>query len=562
MSKILRVDMTNLKVVVEVPPSEYEWLGGRALTARIINREVPPTCHPLGKYNKIIFAPGLLAGSRFPASGRLSVGFKSPLTGGIKESNVGGTSGQKLGRLGLKAIILEGQPADTKLHIIKVTKDGATIQLADNLTGLTNYAVVKELKVIHGENVGVLTIGPPGERKASMASVACTDMDGMPSRQLARGGAGAVMGSKRIKAIVIDDTGTKPIAAKRAKAFGELVMEYTKFLDENKGANLVRAYGQMGGLVWISDRNHSLPVRNFTSGMFEGASKIGGKEAIGYLTSQGSQWSIPCMPGCLQRCSNIVRDKEGNYVTSGLEFETAALLGANLGIDDIYAIAAMSRLDDDYGLDDIEMGVTLGVAVDAGIMNFGDSARAIALINEIGQGTTLGRILGEGAAVTARAFGISRVPVIKGQAVPAHDPRVENGTGVTYCTSPMSDHTAGAVLFRQETPAEAVKASKQVQINVAMVDSLGLCYIAFTERAYPMEKVTEIVNAQCGLDLSYEDMQEMGKAVLKEERAFNLKAGFAPSADRLPEFFKEEPSPPSDFVFDVPDSGIDSFWDF
>jgi len=562
MSKILRVDMTNLKVVVEDSPPEYERLGGRGLTARILNREVSPTCHPLGKHNKIIFAPGLLAGSRFPSSGRLSVGFKSPLTGRIKESNVGGTSGQKLGRLGIKAIILEGQPDDSKLHIIKVNKDGTTILPADKLTGLTNYAVVKELMAVHGKDVSVLTIGPPGERRASMASVACTDMDGMPSRQLARGGAGAVMGSKGIKAMVIDDTGTKPIAAKRAKAFRELVTEYTKFLVESKGANLVRAYGQMGGLVWISDRNHSLPVRNFTSGMFEGANKIGGKEAIGYLTSQGSQWSIPCMPGCLQRCSNIVRDKEGNYLTSGLEFETAALLGANLGIDDIYAIAAMSRLDDDYGLDDIEMGVTLGVAVDAGIMNFGDSAKAIALINEVGQGTTLGRILGEGAAVTARAFGISRVPVIKGQAVPAHDPRVENGTGVTYCTSPMSDHTAGAVLFRQPTPAEAVKASKQVQINVAMVDSLGLCYIAFTERAYPMEKVTEIVNAQCGLDLSYEDMQEMGKAILKEERAFSLKAGFAPSADRLPEFFKEEPSPPSNFVFDVPDSEIDSFWDF
>ena len=562
MSKILRVDMTNLKVAAEDSPPEYERLGGRGLTARILNREVPPICHPLGKHNKIIFAPGLLAGSRFPSSGRLSAGFKSLLTGGIKESNVGGTSGQKLGRLGIKAVILEGQPVDTKLYIIKVDKGGANILPADNLTGLTNYAVVKELMAIHGKDVSVLTIGPPGERKASMASVACTDMDGMPSRQLARGGAGAVMGSKGIKAMVIDDTGTKPIAAKRAKAFRELIMEYTKFMDESKGANLVRAYGQMGGLVWISDRNHSLPVRNFTSGMFEGASKIGGKEAIGYLTSQGSQWSIPCMPGCLQRCSNIVRDKEGNYLTSGLEYETAALLGANLGIDDIYAITAMSRLDDDYGLDDIEMGVTLGVAVDAGIMNLGDSARAIALINEIGQGTTLGKILGEGAAVTARAFGISRVPVIKGQAVPAHDPRVENGTGVTYCTSPMSDHTAGAVLFRQETPAEAVMASKQAQINVAMVDSLGLCYIAFTERAYPMEKVTEIVNAQCGLDLSYEDMQEMGKAVLKEERAFNLNAGFAPSADRLPEFFKEEPSPPSNFVFDVPDSEIDSFWDF
>ncbi len=563
MSNILRVDMTTLKVAVEDSPPEYEWLGGRGLTARILNREVSPTCHPLGKHNKIIFAPGLLAGSRFSASGRLSAGFKSPLTQGIKESNVGGTAGEKLGRLGVKAIILEGQPDDTKLYVIKVTKDGATILPADNLTGLVNYAVAKELKTVHGENVSLLTIGPPGERKASMATVACTDMDGMPSRHLGRGGPGAVMGCKRVKAIVIDDTGAKPIAARREAAFKALVKDYATFMDENKGANLVRAYGQMGGLTWISGRNHSLPVRNFTSGAFEEANKIGGKETIEYLTGQGSQWGIACMPGCLQRCSNIVRDKEGKYLTSALEYETAAMLGANLGIDDIYAISAMSRLDDDYGLDDIEMGATLGVTADAGMMSFGDSARAIALVNEIGQGTILGRILGEGAAVTARAFGISRVPVVKGQAVPAHDPRVENATGVTYCTSPMgADHTAGDILFRQSTPAEAVKASKQAQINVAIVDCLGLCLNAFMDRAYPMEKVTEMVNAQCGLDLSYESLQEIGKAVLKEERAFNLNAGFAPSADRLPEFFREEPSPPSDAVFDVPDSEIGSFWDF
>jgi aldehyde:ferredoxin oxidoreductase len=490
------------------------------------------------------------------------VGFKSPLTGGIKESNVGGMVGQQLGRLGIKAIILEGQPSDGKLSIIKVTKDGVEVLPVDKLTGLSNYTVASELRAVHGDRIGVVTIGPPGERGAAMASIACTDMDGMPSRQLARGGAGAVIGSKGIKALVIDDTGAKVVAAKRPEVLRELVTDYTKFLDENKGANLVRAYGQMGGLVWMSDRNHSLPVKNFTSGAFEGAGRIGGKEAIGYLTNEGSQWSISCMSGCLQSCSNIIRDKAGNYLTSGLEFETAALLGANLGIDDIYAIAAMSRLDDDYGLDDIEMGVTLGVAVDAGIMKFGDSTRAIALINEIGQGTNLGRILGGGAAVTARAFGISRVPVVKGQAVPAHDPRVENGTGVTYCTSPMSDHTAGAVIFRQPTPAEAVAVSRQVQVNVAIVDTLGLCYIAFTERAYPMEKVAKIANAQCGLDLRYEDMQEMGKAVLKEERAFNIEAGLAPGADRLPEFFKEEPLPPSNLVFDVPDSEIDSFWDF
>jgi len=425
MDRILRVDMTNLEVTVEDSPSEYDRLGGRGLTARILTREVPPTCHPLGKHNKITFVPGLLGGSRIPSSGRLSAGFKSPLTNGIKESNGGGTAGHKLGRLGIKAIIVEGEPADaTKLYLLKVAKDGATILPADNLNGLSNYATAKQLRTIYGEDISLLTIGPAGERKASMATIASTDMDGMPSRHLARGGPGAVLGSKRIKAIVIDDAGSTPVAAEKGEVLREVLADYAKFMNENKGAGLVRSYGQMGGLVWISDRNNSLTVRNFTAGMFEGAGNIGGKDTVGYLIGQGSKWGIPCMQGCLQSCSNIIRDKERNYVTSALEYETVSMLGANLGIDDIDAIASMSRLDDDYGLDDIEMGVTLGIAVEAGLMEFGDSAKAIELINEIGQGTTLGRILGEGAAVTARAFGISRVAVIKGQAISAHDPRV------------------------------------------------------------------------------------------------------------------------------------------
>ena len=562
MSKILRIDMTNLKVAVEDSPPEYDLLGGRGLTARILTMEVIPTCHPLGKHNKLIFAPGLLAGSRFPSTGRLSAGFKSPMPQGIKESNVGGTTGQKLGRLGIKAIILEGQPADNNFYLIKINSTGTSILPADNLAGLTTYAVARELRAAHGADVAVLTIGPPGERKAAMATIAGTDMDGMPSRQLARGGAGAVMGAKRVKAIIIDDTGTQPVEAKRRAAFLETVQEYAKFMDENKGAGLVRTYGQMGGLTWTSDRNHSLTVRNFTAGMFEGAGKIGGRATVEYLTSLGGQWGIPCMAGCLQKCSNVIRDKNGNYVTSSLEYETVGMLGANLGIDDVNAIAAMDRLADDYGLDTIEMGVTLGIAAAAGVMDFGDSARAIALINEIGQGTTLGRILGEGAAVTARVFGISRVPVVKGQGLSAHDPRVQNGTGVTYSTSAMGDHTAGVVLFRQATPAEAVKVSKQNQINVAASDNLGLCYIAFFERAYPIEKTHAIISAQFGRDLTAEDVQEMGKAILKEEREFNLKAGLSPGANRLPEFMKEEPLPPGNLVFDVPDSDIDSFWDF
>ena len=563
MSKIVRVNMTNLKVTTEDSPPEYELLGGRGLSARILNKEVDPTCHPLGKYNKLIFALGLLAGSVFPSTGRISVGAKSPLTLGIKESNVGGTAGDKLGRLDIKAIIIEGQPAEDKLYTLKITKDKVSILPADDLAGLGNYATVEKLMDAHGKDVSILSIGTTGEMKMAMASVACTDTEGRPTRHAGRGGLGAVMGAKGVKAIVIDGAGTKPVEAKNVEALRKAIRDYTKMLNENKAAVLMRENGTLGGLKWISEKNMSLPTRNFTSGSFEEAANIGSKTVTELITSRGGEYGHRCMPGCILRCSNIFLDKEGNFVTGPIEYETAAMLGANLGIGDIDAIAVMTKLCDDYGLDTIEPGVCIGVAADAGLFKFGDCARAIDLLHEIGKGTTLGRVLGQGTAVTARVFGISRVPVVKGQGVPAHEPRVENGTGTTYCTSPQgADHNAGLVYQRAAVPAEAVEKSRERQISICVIDSLGICIMASIESGVTTEMLTEILNAQRGLNLSLEDVQEIGKAVLKEERAFNQKAGFTNAADRLPEFFLEDPLPPSGLVFNVSDSEIDSFWDF
>ena len=563
MKKILRADMTSLRVFMEDPPPQYEWLGGRGLIAEIANRDVLPTCHPLGKSNKLIFAPGLLAGSRCPSAGRLSVGFKSPITQGIKEANVGGTAGDKIGKLGIKAIILEGQPVGKKIYIVKVNKDGGEILPADTLASLTNNKVVERLVEMHGKDVSIVTIGPSGEMGMATAAVACTDIEGRPARFAARGGGGAVMGAKGVKAIVIDDAGTKPFPAKNNEAFQKFVREYAEWVRENKVTTALREYGTLGGLSWVSNINQSLPVRNFTSGVFEEALRIGSRELVQSIKGKGSQFNQPCMPGCLVRCSNIICDQEGNYLTSGLNFETAAMLGANLGINNFKTVAVLDKLCGDFGIDTIEIGVTLGISVDAGLMNFGDGDRAIALVQEIGQGTTLGRILGQGAAITAKVFGISRVPVVKGQGVPAHDPRVENGSGVTYCTSAMGpDHTSGLVMWRKGSSTEAIEASREAQINIAIADSLGLCIAAYTEATFPMVKTAEIVNAQFDTNLTYEDLKEMGKAMLRQERAFNLKAGIASSSDRLPEFFYEEPLPPSNLVFDVPNDEIDSFWDF
>ncbi len=562
MNKIYRVDMSTLKVTVEDSPQEYRWLGGRGLTSRIMTNEVPPTCHPLGKDNKIIVAPGMLCGSRFPSASRLSVGFKSPMTKGIKESNVGGTAGDKLGRLDVKAIVIENKPAeDDTFYVLKIDKNSLTILPGDEIAGLNNHDAVAKLRESHGEKTSICSIAKTGELKMLMATMAVTDMQGRPSRHCARGGLGAVMGSKGVKAIVIDDTGTKTVTPEDVDAFRSMVRDYADFVKESKGAQAYNAQGTMGGGSWVSDKNNSLPTRNFSAGQFEKMRDIGHRSVVERMKTEGSKWGVPCMPGCLVACSNNIIDKDGNWLTSGLEYETVAMMGANLGIDDIYAIARMDQLADNLGIDSIELGAALGVACDAGLLEFGDSERVFELIDEIDKATPLGRIIGQGTATFAICFGISRVPVVKGQGVPAHEPRVENGTGVTYATSAMgADHTAGMVLMREADSDAALAASKESQIVSMMVDSLGLCINSFKDPGYPMEKSTQIAQAMYGQEGNYELLREIAVTSLLQERAFNHRAGVGPGTDHLPEWFRTEPSPPTDYVFEVPQDKIDLFW--
>jgi aldehyde:ferredoxin oxidoreductase len=562
MKKIYRVDMFTMKVTVEDSPPEYDLLGGRGLISKIMAKEVPPTCHPLGRDNKVIIAPGLLCGSHFPSAGRLSVGFKSPMTKGIKESNVGGTAGNKLGNLDIKAIIIENKPIENKkFYILKIDSNALAILPGDEIVGLNNSDTVKKLSESYGEKVSICAIAKSGELKMMMATMSVTDLQGRPTRQCGRGGAGAVLGSKGVKAIVIDDMGTKPARPKEGDAFKDLALDYADFVKNSKSAQAYNVQGTMGGGSWVSDKNNSLPTRNFTAGQFDGMKNMAHRSVVERMKTEGSKWGVPCMAGCLVACSNRITDKEGNWITSGLEYETVAMMGSNLGIDDIYAVARMDKLADDMGLDSIELGAALGVVCDAGLCEFGDSKRALELIDEIDKATPLGLILGQGAATVATCFGISRVPVVKGQAIPAHEPRVENGTGVTYTTSAMgADHTAGMVLMRQPDSDAALAASKESQIVTMMVDSLGLCINAFKDPGYPMDKSTQIAQAMFGKDFNYDSLRSVAITSLLEERAFNFKAGVGPATDKLPEWFRDEVSPPSGHVFDVPQEKIDSFW--
>ncbi|MBW2042749.1 MAG: aldehyde ferredoxin oxidoreductase [Deltaproteobacteria bacterium] len=580
MDKILRIDMGadgGPKTTV-TDLGAYAGLGGRAMTSAIVSKEVPPLCHPLGADNKFVVAPGLLSGTTAAMSGRISVGCKSPLTGGIKEANAGGQPSQMLARLGYAAIVLEGKPRDDTLYKILINKDGVKIAPDNSLKTLGNYDVVEKMKGEFGEKIACISIGPAGEMKMAAASVACTDMEQRPTRHCGRGGVGAVMGSKGVKVIVIDDEGAAMRKPKDPEKFKEANRTFVAGLKKHpvSGQGLP-AYGT-NVLTNVINEAGGYPTRNFKTGQFEGAAKISGEAQAAMENERGGEGSAThgCHRGCVIRCSGTFYDKDGNYVTKQPEYETVWAHGGNCGIDDLDAIAQIDRLDDDYGLDTIEMGATIGVAMEAGLAQFGDAQAAINLVKEVGKGTDLGRILGNGAAVTGKVFGVERVPVVKGQAMPAYDPRTVQGIGVTYATSTMgADHTAGYAVATNILgvggsvdplkPAGQVELSRNLQITTAAVDAAGMCiFIAFPALDQPetFQALIDMINAFYGMSLTADDVAELGKSILKNEREFNKAAGFTPQHDRLPDYFKKEKLPPHNITFQVKDEELDQLFNW
>jgi aldehyde:ferredoxin oxidoreductase len=553
MDKILRVDMggDGGPRINEVPIGEYAGLGGRALTSAIVAKEVPATCHALGSENKLVIAPGLLSGTTAAMSGRISVGCKSPLTGGIKEANSGGQPSQVLARLGYAAIVLEGAPQSDDLYKIVVNKDGVQILADNSLKMLLNYDLIEKMKQEHGTKIACISIGPAGEMKMCTASVACTDMELRPTRHAGRGGVGAVMGAKGVKVIVLDDSGMGMRAAKDPEKFKNANKRFVEGLNSHAvtGEGLP-AYGT-NVLTNILSEVGGYPTYNFKEGSFAGASKISGETQAETETARGGMATHGCHRGCVIRCSGVYNDKDGNYLTKQPEYETVWAHGGNCGIDDLDTIAMLDFLDDNYGVDTIEMGNAIAVAMEAGLAEFGDGKAAINFVHEVGKGTHLGRILGGGAAAVAKAFGVERAPVVKGQAMPAYDPRAVQGIGVTYATSPMgADHTAGYAVAQNVLkvggdvdalkPEGQVELSRNLQIATAAIDSTGMClFIAFAILDQPetFQALLDIIGAYTGTEFTADGVTELGKKVLTDERDFNARAGFTKAHDRLPSYF-------------------------
>ncbi len=573
--KIFRVNMTNLTSTIEEVPAEWAGHGGRGLTSTIVAAEVPPTCHPLGPNNKLVFAPGLLTGTPAANSGRLSAGAKSPLTGTIKESNAGGSAAQMFARLGVKALIIEGQPKEDKLYRLHMTKDGVTIAEETELVGKGNFAVVDAMMEQHGKKIGVITIGPAGEWKMTAANISVKDPDGK-IRSHGRGGLGAVMGAKKVKCILIDDAGAPGVGIADPEKFKAAARKFAKALiDHPVSGEGLPTYGT-NVLVNVLNEAGGLPTKNFRFGEFEGHDKISGETMHDVIQSRGGKTKHGCHAGCIIQCSQVYPEEGGEYLTSGFEYETIWGFGANCCIDNLDDIAWADHYMDDIGIDSIETAVMMGVAMEAGIIPFGDGKGAIRLIkDEIGQGTPLGRVLGNGAGSVGAAYGITRVPVVKNQGIPAYDPRSVKGIGITYATSTMgADHTAGYSVATNILKVGGdvdplkkdgqVELSRNLQIATAAVDSTGLClFVAFPVLDIPeaLGAIVDMINARFGINLTGDDVTALGKTILKTERAFNQKAGFTAAHDRLPEFFSE-PVPPHNAVWDFSDEEIDAFWNF
>lgn len=559
--KILRVNTSNLETHYEDLPEDWKILGGRGLSAEIMKAEVPPQSDPLGPEAKLVIASGPLAGTLAPSCGRISIGGKSPLTQGIKEANAGGPVGQDLDKLGIRAIVIEGLPKSDKLYVLSITKDGAQLKDGEACRGLKTYDLANVMRKEYHDKISIISIGPVGERKSKASTIALTDKDGHCSRHAARGGLGAVMSAKGLKAIVIDDQGAPPIVYADRKAFQEALKNWPEVIKKDPSLAGTSKYGTPGIIVPLRSLG-SMPSKNYSSEPTEGFEALAGP-SLEKINQERKGGMDACMPGCLVRCSVVYNDANGNHLTSSYEYETLALMGTNLGIADPDAVARFDRICDDLGIDTIELGSALGVAASAGKMEMGNVASALALLDEVEKGTSFGRILADGVVATAKSLGITRIPAFKGQAIPAHDPRVTKATGVTYHTSPMgADHTAGVSYENPMSNEGQVERSLRAQIMTAMMDSLGYCILAApTNRKALLSFLKDLINARYGLHVDENDLIKIGRETLRDEVAFNKKAGFIEANDPAPEFVRTEPLAPTQSVFDVPVEQIDRIWD-
>jgi len=525
---------------------------GRFLIAKMLLDADVAQVDPLAPDNPLIFSVGPFAGTNFSNANRLSVGCKSPLTGGIKEANSGGTFGFAMGQLQIAGITLHG--ASDEWVVIRITKDGAiSFDDASPYMGLGNFDCAAKLHAAYGDKTSLALCGPVGEYLGLMAGVAFSDTDNRPSRLAARGGVGAVMGAKKVKAMVIDKDRMPPVND-RKKVMGA-IKDYGKKLGESVAVQSLKTTGT----AMVADlTNHlgALPVRNFSAGQLTGADdgplRMGGDYIRELNGGRGGETQHACMPGCLIKCSNVYVDDSGRELVSPLEYETIGLLGTNCGLEDPDDVARLNETANDLGVDSIELGATIGVLMEAGEGAFGDVGFMQNCLAEIRSGSARGRLYASGTARVGVALNVARVPVIKKQAISAYDPRIIEVTGISMMvTAQGADHTVGnAPSFKcdDKTIDELVAESLRMQINSAVADSMGLCVFGRSVTDDNLKLIADAINDAFDAGMTPDAIRDIGLETLRLEAAFNKAAGFDQDDDELPSFFHDEALPPTNKI--------------
>lgn len=547
MRKYYQIQLDTQSITEQEFEGEQIVRAGRYFIAKTLLENNIATVDPLSPDNMLIFSAGPFAGSSFSNANRTSVGCKSPLTGGIKEANAGGSFSYALGQLEIAGFDLRGAADDWV--VLHFRRDGTiSFDDASEYAGLGTFETADRLFEKYGKKTALSICGPVGEYLGLLAGISFTDTDRRPSRIAARGGVGAVMGSKKVKAIVLDMVKMPPFHD-RKKVIGG-IRTYAKKLQENE---VIETYNKIGTMAMADYINHvgGLPVNNFSTGRQTTPEdfKMGGEYIRDLNVSRGGKHTHACMPGCVIQCSNVYVDDDGNEIASPVEYETLGLLGTNCGIKDPDDLAALNWIANDLGVDTIETGAMIAVLMDAGLAEFGDVEFMSKVLGEIRAGTENGRIWAQGTARVGEHYNAARVPVVKKQAISAYDPRVIEITGVTYMTTAQgADHTAGNVpkIKSSDMDIDEIKRrSLEAQIAFAVPDALGLCLFGRSVTDTNVEFITDTINAAHGTDLKPEFFRQLGVDTLVLENEFNKRAGFDVEDDRLPQFFYDEPLEPT-----------------
>ncbi len=551
--KIARINLSTGEIKVEKLDLDmaHKFIGGRGLGTKILYDEGVATVDPLSPENKLIYITGPMTGANAPSTGRYMVVTKSPLTGMIACSNSGGIWGAKLKYAGWDAIIVEGEAP--KWTYINIEDDKIELLDAQEYLGMMSEAMDTALKEKHGAEASVLNIGPAGEKKVLMAAI-MNDKD----RAAGRSGVGAVMGSKKLKAIVVKasrrnldniaDVDALKAATKRAM---DVLM-----------ANPVTSSGlrQLGTAILVNIINNvgSLPTRNWQESYFEKAEDISGEAlAEKYLVKAGACYRCPIACG---RIINV-----NGHITGGPEYEPLWAYGANCGNNDLNVIDECNMLCNEYGLDAISVPCTIAAAMElyqrgaikeedcAGVpLEWGSTKALVEWTKRIGNPETeLDWLMSSGSARLCEHYGMPEISMsVKKQEMPAYDARGIQGIGITYATSNRGGcHVRGYMispevlglpqqLDRTATDDKAVWA-KTFQDLTAVIDSMGHCL--FTSFAMGAQEYTDLLNAATGTNHSVEEVLEIGDRIYNIERMFNKAAGMKPEDDRLPKRLLEEP---------------------